>query len=95
MLHLPPTPEFGPEFENETTLTLACISRCDLPRGVDARSKVVMFNKYTAQQYIHMGTIGAVVGLVTRERQLGIIDRSSELAKPVFVRNEEVDEDLR
>ena len=95
MLHLPPTPEFRPDFKNATTLTLACISHCDLPRGVNARNKVAMFSKYLAQQYIHMGAIRAVVRLVKRERQFGIIDQSSELAKPVFVRDEEVNADLR
>ena len=44
-----------------------------------------MFSMYLAQQYIHMGAIGAMVGLVERERQLGIIDQSSELAKRVFM----------
>ena len=64
-------------------------------RGVDARSRVTMFNNYPALQYIHVGAIEAVVGLVKRGRQLGIIDQPSEFAKPVFVRNEELDEDLR
>ena len=64
ILRLPLTPEFGPDFENAMTLNLACISCCDLLHGVDARSRVVMFSKYIAQQYIHMGAIGAVVGLV-------------------------------
>ena len=92
-----PTPDsrIRTRFETATALVLTCISCCDLRRGVDARSRVAMFSEYLAQQYIHMGAIGAVVCLVQRERQLGIIDRSSESAKPVFMRDEEVDADLR
>ena len=95
ILRLPPSPAFGPDFTQDTTFHLACVSHCDLLRGVDARNTVTMFNNYLAQQYIHMGAIGAVVGLVKQGRHFGIIDRSSELAKPVFVRNEEIDEDFR
>ena len=69
-----PTLEFGPDFENEMTLNLAYISCCDLPHGDNAHSRVTMFNKYLAPQYIHMGAIGAVVSLVKQGRQLGIID---------------------
>ena len=64
ILHLPPTPKFRPDFENEATLTLTCISHCNLPHGVDACSKVAMFSKYLVQQYIHMGAIRVVVSLV-------------------------------
>jgi hypothetical protein len=54
-----------------------------------------MFNKYVAQQYIHMDAIGSVLSLVkARGRQLGIVNRSEELAKPIFVLNEELDKDL-
>jgi hypothetical protein len=43
------------------------------------------------------GEHGVVDGLVKqiRGRQFGIINRSSESAKPIFVRNKEVDDDLR
>jgi hypothetical protein len=57
-----------------------------------------MFSQYVAQQYTHRGAIRSAVGLVKRSAQSGIVDRSSELAelaKPIFIQDEELGEDLR
>lgn len=63
----------------------------------DAREQgqVVPFNSYQTSKYVHLGTVNCVVCLVKYGQQWGIIDRSTDLAQPVFVPDEEVDQDIQ
>ena len=54
-----------------------------------------MFSLHVARQDIHMATIGSVVSLVKCGSQSGIVDRPSDLAKPSFIRNDELNNDVR
>ncbi|KAI0719170.1 hypothetical protein C8T65DRAFT_569739, partial [Cerioporus squamosus] len=71
-----------------TTLLLAFIRPCKT-RGEDAATQLTLYEHYRAEMIIDLSAVQAVVGRVRSRNSWGIIDRSHDLARAVFVNDAE------
>jgi hypothetical protein len=66
------------------TRLLAVIEPC-VTEGKDATKEVVYYQRKTTHIVTDLQTIGAVVGRVKTRGKWGIIDRSGNNARPIFL----------
>jgi hypothetical protein len=71
---------------------LAVIVPC-ITEGKDATCELTTYGRVSTSIVIDLQTIGCVVGRVKRGKTWGIVDRSGELARTVFVDQQDIDED--
>jgi hypothetical protein len=74
-----------------TRYLLAVISPCrNLNENLDARYSVVMVSdSLESQTVINLQAVQSVIGRIQRGKEWGIIDRSEEMARTVFVEDDD------
>jgi hypothetical protein len=86
---LPPAATLN--IQSSTRHLLAIIQPCST-RGRDATRELTTYVEMTAPVVIDVRTIECVVGRIQRGNEWGIVDRSGDFARTVFV-DEEVDDE--
>ncbi|KAI0629766.1 hypothetical protein C8Q77DRAFT_1065046 [Trametes polyzona] len=77
-----------------TTLLLALIIPCKT-NGTDATAEAVFYRESKAELVVDLQAVQAAVGRVKSRGQWGIIDRSSSLARTIFMAEEVAEADAR
>jgi len=89
--NFPRTPSL--RIKSPTRYLLAVISPCKNINGhLDARNSVVMVSdSLEPQTVINLQAVQSVIGRIQRGKEWGIIDRSEEMARTVFVENDDLE----